>query len=80
MKMEWSRRKKELIITAVICLLVGFIVGEIAGTFATLNWVANKAVWFFEREGNTLNINADELAGALGKYKKAIDGTWGSMT
>lgn len=64
---------KGLIAIAIICFLMGFMIGSAVGAYQSLNWVVHKAEYFIERDNNSFNINFDELTRNLIRYKIKID-------
>ena len=58
------------IIIGTICFSVGYYIGYISG----LNWCVEKAVFFLNLKGYSIDVNTAVISAALYQYKNNIGG------
>ena len=58
---------------AIICVLIGFIVGSQMQQYKELNWCVKTGLFFLKEKGIEIEINEGAMTYAVGLYKGQID-------
>ena len=66
---EGKKRIAIVLVTAIIFLLIGTLIGVGIGISQTADWMYERGVHFLEIKGYELDVDEDELNYAVNKYK-----------
>ena len=64
--------RKDLVAVAIICLLIGFVVGSQMQQYKELNWCVETGLYFLEKKGIEIDVNKAALSSAIMYYQQRI--------